>query len=101
MVECVSCKKRNPLGCNLLLKYSNCFKRFLDDSISLTLLDRYEINMTHTVSNILMTYKRDVAIRFSVTKNIEKIIRQDFSKVLTKLTVLQNSSLWISEYVPI
>lgn len=93
MVECVSCKKRNPLGCNLLLKYSNCFKRFLDDSISLRLLDRYEINMTHTVSNILMTYKRDVAISFSVTKNIEKIIRQDFSKVLTKLTVLQNSSL--------
>lgn len=93
MVECVSCKKRNPLGCNLLLKHSNCFKHFLDDSISLTLLDRYEINMTHTVSNILMTYKRDVAISFSVTKNIEKIIRQDFSKVLVKLTVLENSSL--------
>ena len=40
MVVCVSCKKGNPLGFNLLLDYSNCFKCFLHDCISLTLFDR-------------------------------------------------------------
>ena len=37
MIQCVSCKKRNPLYFSLLLKYSINFILFLDDCNPLTL----------------------------------------------------------------
>ena len=38
-VEYVSCKRNNSLCSNLLLKYPNCFKNFLDESVNFVRFD--------------------------------------------------------------